>query len=52
MKFMNDKAMQFLGRKLEDKALKIANNSMKKSCVGLSYEPKSPFVKKMEQESK
>ncbi|WP_088825754.1 MULTISPECIES: AgrD family cyclic lactone autoinducer peptide [Listeria] len=48
MKTMSKKMGNFIGRKLEDKALKIADSSMKKSCFGLSYEPKSPLVKMME----
>ncbi|WP_167628613.1 cyclic lactone autoinducer peptide [Listeria valentina] len=52
MKFMNDKVMQFLGKKLEDEALKIANTSMKKSCVGVTYEPKNPLVNKLEIKNK
>ncbi|MHC5251492.1 cyclic lactone autoinducer peptide [Listeria kieliensis] len=48
MKFMNNKVMQFVGGKLEDKAFKIADTSMKKSCFGVTYEPKNPLLNKLE----
>ncbi|EUJ53022.1 hypothetical protein [Listeria fleischmannii] len=44
MKAMSKKMSNFIGRKLEDQGLKIANTSMKKSCLGLTYEPKNPLV--------
>ncbi|WP_149023010.1 AgrD family cyclic lactone autoinducer peptide [Listeria floridensis] len=44
--------VQFASKKLEDKALKIAETSMKKSCFGLTYEPKNPIVNSLTKKEK
>ncbi|WP_088810137.1 MULTISPECIES: cyclic lactone autoinducer peptide [Listeria] len=48
MKAMSKKMGNFIGRKLEDQGLKIANTSMRKSCFGVTYEPKNPMLKTLE----
>ncbi|WP_099221619.1 AgrD family cyclic lactone autoinducer peptide [Listeria costaricensis] len=45
MRFTSKKLTNFVSEKIEKQSMRIADKSNKSSCVLLTYEPKSPFVK-------